>query len=341
MRFLLLSDTHGKLGIINRLAADVQADAVIHAGDFGFYDDCSYERLSERELRLQVLHSDLPSTDRERILALPSEERMAAARKDCPLSELPLYIDQGMHFEVPVYAVWGNHEDKHVVERLFRGELDVENLHVLTGRNAYQVGQALVYGVGGNLLGGSKFLQQPIAGGGGKIWSTLSQYSDLIEIIEGQDDQSATRIFVSHVSPGKEPFVELVAARTRADFTVSGHMGAPTCMVWNPFAISSVEEATRQLRNGLEEMRKTCLGGSPTKAKWAEEAFALIGRILKETKQTGRRTRPPGWYRGMTHINLPDAHVGFAVLDVEKERTAIQTFPVYGRASRTSFENRK
>jgi len=35
MRFLLLSDTHGKLGIINDLAADVRADAVIHAGDFG------------------------------------------------------------------------------------------------------------------------------------------------------------------------------------------------------------------------------------------------------------------------------------------------------------------
>jgi len=44
MRFLLLSDTHGKLGIINELAAVVRADAVIHAGDFGFYDDGSYER---------------------------------------------------------------------------------------------------------------------------------------------------------------------------------------------------------------------------------------------------------------------------------------------------------
>ncbi len=328
MRFLLLSDTHGKLGIISELAADVRADAVIHAGDFGFYDDCSYERLSERELRLQIKHSDLPSTDKERILALPRKERIAASRKDCPLSELPLYIDRKEHFDVPVYAVWGNHEDKHIVERFFRGELEVENLHVLTGRNAYQVGPALVYGVGGNLLGGSKFLQRPIAGGAGKIWSTLGQYSDLIETIEGQAEEPATRIFVSHVSPGKEPFVELVAARTRADFTVSGHMGAPTCMVWNPFAISSVEEATRRLRNGLEEMRKTCLGGSPTKAKWAEEAFALIGRILKETKHTGRRTRPPQWYRGMTHINLPDAHVGYAVMDLTKTGAAIRTLPL-------------
>lgn len=45
MRLLLISDTHGKLGVINELSARLQADAVIHAGDFGFYDDGSFERL--------------------------------------------------------------------------------------------------------------------------------------------------------------------------------------------------------------------------------------------------------------------------------------------------------
>ena len=32
MRLLLISDTHGKLGVVNDLAASAQADAVIHAG---------------------------------------------------------------------------------------------------------------------------------------------------------------------------------------------------------------------------------------------------------------------------------------------------------------------
>ena len=59
MRFLLISDTHGKLEVVNELADSTQADAVIHAGDFGFYDDESYDRLSERELRLHIVHSDL------------------------------------------------------------------------------------------------------------------------------------------------------------------------------------------------------------------------------------------------------------------------------------------
>ena len=138
-------------------------------------------------------------------------------------------------------------------------------------------------------LAGSKFLQRPIAGGGGKIWSTLGQYSDLVETVEGHADRSTTRIFVSHVSPGKEPFVEFVAARTRADVTVSGHMGAPTSMVWNPFAISSLEEAASRLQDGLEKVRRACLGGTATEAKWAKEALSFIGRIPEETVHVGRK----------------------------------------------------
>jgi len=34
----LISDIHGKLGIINELAVQVRADAVIHAVDLGFFE---------------------------------------------------------------------------------------------------------------------------------------------------------------------------------------------------------------------------------------------------------------------------------------------------------------
>ncbi len=154
MRFLLISDTHGKLESINELAADAQADAVIHAGDFGFHDDGSYERLSDRELRLQVIYSDLAPLEKGEILALPRKERIEAARTNCPLSEFPSYITGERRFNVPVYAVWGNHEDKHVVDMVFSGEIQVDDLHILHHRRAYRVGPALVYGLGGNFLGG-------------------------------------------------------------------------------------------------------------------------------------------------------------------------------------------
>ena len=325
MRFLLISDTHGKLGIIEDLAIHVQADAVIHAGDFGFYDDKSYERLSDRELRLQIVHSDLPQEEKERILALSPSERMAAAKNSCPLSELPLYIEGDRFFNVPVYAVWGNHEDKEVVDRLFRGDIQVENLHILHHRQAYRVGPTLVYGLGGNFLPGSKLMQRPIAGGGGKIWSTLTQYSDLIKTVE-ETDWPGMRIYVSHASPGKEPFVELIGARTGADFTVSGHMGVPTCMVWNPFAVSSVDKAMQRLHSGLEVVRKSCLDAFRSDTTWADQAISLIGRILEDTVDIERGTKEPRWYRGMTHVNLPDVHVGYAVMDVDETDAKLQTF---------------
>lgn len=38
-RILLVSDTHGNVDIINEKATQTNADFVIHAGDFGFYDE--------------------------------------------------------------------------------------------------------------------------------------------------------------------------------------------------------------------------------------------------------------------------------------------------------------
>jgi hypothetical protein len=48
-------------------------------------------------------------------------------------------------------------------------------------------------------------MQRPIAGGGGKIWSTLSQYAELVQMVEKESAPDGPRLFVSHVSPGKEP----------------------------------------------------------------------------------------------------------------------------------------
>jgi predicted phosphodiesterase len=326
MRFLLISDTHGNLDVIGELAARAQADAVIHAGDFGFFDDGSYERLSDRELRLHVAHSVLQQTEKARILNLSRNDLIDAARKHRLLGGFQSYLDGAKWPPVPVYAVWGNHEDRDVVERLFLGDTTVRNLNILHHRQGYRIGPAFVFGLGGNLLPGSRMMQRPLAGGGGKIWSTLSQYSDLVESAEKDADRSETRIFVSHVSPGKEPFVELVGARTRADFTISGHMGAPTCMIWNPFAVSSVEEAEKRLRDGLEAVRKSCLDAAKPDASWADQVFAFVGRIPKDTIEIGRGVKAPRWYRQMTHVNLPDAHVGYAVMDVDEEGAKLQTF---------------
>jgi len=327
MRFLLISDTHGKLGIINELAERTQADAVIHAGDFGFYDDGSYERLSDRELRLLVIHSDLSKEEKDRILASPFEEQIAIARQRNLVGEFQSYLDGTKSFRVPVYAVWGNHEDKETVERLFRGDLTVPNLNMLHHERVHRIGPALIYGLGGNLLPGSKMLQKPIAGGGGKIWSTLSQYTDLVRTCDNDAEGAGVRIFVSHVSPGKEPFIELLGARTRAAYTISGHMGTPNCMIWNPFAIESVDESVKRLQDGLEAVKAMCMDAGGPETNWVGDSLDFIGRLPEDMVHIGRGVKAPRWYRSMTHVNLPDAHIGYAVLDVDGETTTtnIQT----------------
>jgi predicted phosphodiesterase len=326
MRFLLISDTHGRLAVIDELADRVRADAVIHAGDFGFFDDRSFERLSDRELRLHIAHSDLTRIEKDRVLTLSRDAMIKTAREHRLLGAFQSFLDGVESFRVPVYAVWGNHEDKDVVERLFRGDVAVKNLHILHHRRGYRVGRAFIYGLGGNVLPGSKMMQRSIAGGGGKIWSTLSQYSDIVETVERDADSARVRIFVSHVSPGKEPFVELIGARTGADFTVSGHMGVPASMVWNPFAVSTVEEAEKRLREGFDSVRKSCLDTANTDASWVAETLDFIGRVPEDTIDLGRGVKAPRWYRRMTHINLPDAHVGYAVLDIDETGSKLQTF---------------
>ena len=314
MRCLLLSDTHGELGAINELAAAESADCVIHGGDFGFYDDASMKRLSRREIRLRIKHSNLPRCDIRRILALGPKAEADAVESLGLLGGFQRYLAGVESFDVPVYAVWGNHEDRHVVERLVLGDCVVRNLHVLHPRQAHPVASALVYGLGGNFLPGRKMLQRPIAGGGGKIWSTLSEFSDLVRTADRTDKTGGPRIFVSHVSPGVEPFVEFIGASTRADFTVSGHMGVPACKIWDASVLGPLEQAEGRMRQGLDAVREAV---EETRGRRAERVRQDLDQLEAMTQWSQPSTvGEPRWYRGMTHVNLPDAHVGYAVMDI-------------------------
>ncbi len=184
MKLALITDTHGHLDLINDLAARTGAHAVIHAGDFGFYDDDSVSGLGKRELFLRIVHSSLDDETKQKALKLSHADKMSFVREQCPLSQLPHYLSGDKAFSVPVYAVWGNHEDHAVVERFHTGHYQVGNLHVLHERQTFDLGRFHIYGVGGNVLVSTKLFQQPIAGGGGKVWTTMTQFLELCEAVE-------------------------------------------------------------------------------------------------------------------------------------------------------------
>lgn len=102
-------------------------------------------------------------------------------------------------------------------------------------------------------------------------------------------------------------------------------MFGPTCMVWNPFAVTTVEEAEKRLQEGFNAARKSCLGTAKPDVSRAAESFELIGRVPEDTIDLGRGAKAPQWYRQMTHINLPDAHIGYAIMDIVETGTKLQT----------------
>jgi hypothetical protein len=74
-------------------------------------------------------------------------------------------------------------------------------------------------------------------------------------------------------------------------------------------------------------VRESCLDTAKTDASWVAETLDFIGWIPEDTIDLGRGVKAPRWYRRMTHINLPNAHVGYAVLDIDDTGSKLQTFP--------------
>jgi predicted phosphodiesterase len=331
-KLLLLTDTHGHLDQINALADSTRAAAVVHAGDFGFYDDESTASLSDRELALRIVHSSLEPDLRKKAFDFSRDEKVALIHGRCPLSDLAQYLRGQKRFRVPVYAVWGNHEDKAVVEKFLRGAYQVENLHLIHEKEAYHVGPFHLVGLGGNFLVDEKLFQKPLAGSGGKIRSTLTQYLDLIETVRVTAREGDIRLLVSHVSSGKEPFISAVGAHCRANFIVSGHMGPPVTMTWNAFAVSEVEAAKACLGGRLEDI---CRKWDESKRHVQRDAdynrieagLAQIAQLPDEEVRAGRGAMVPWWYMHTTHVNLPDAENGHAVITASEDgRVSLESY---------------
>ncbi|PLW05972.1 hypothetical protein PCANC_26959 [Puccinia coronata f. sp. avenae] len=139
-RILCIADLRGALSQINRLAKQHNVIAVIHSGDFGFYEPSSLDRISDRTLRHLIQYSSLISSQfRSQLLApsmnahsirqmilsppQPSSSSSADPTKQDPnpnfaLSEFPDLLSGKLKLDVPVYTVWGACEDVSILEKI-------------------------------------------------------------------------------------------------------------------------------------------------------------------------------------------------------------------------------
>ncbi len=313
MRALLISDTHGKLDIINQLIDKTNADIVIHAGDFGFYDETSYQHLSARELLLLITHSPYRkeySLDKK----MSKDNLIEIVKKHQLLGDFDDYLNHLKKFQKPVYVVYGNHEDVGVIKTLKANA--IVNFHLLDEDNIYSINENnelafKIFGLGGNFLVGQKMLNKPIAGGAGKVWVTLHQFGELYQKLE---DKTKPSIFVSHVSPGKEPLLTRLIIHFMPKFWISGHMGAPYTCVWNQFTIREMDESIAWFDSQLDRLDALQLDNATTEAKLA---YDLIKCEIQ---------RDEYWFRRLWNINVPDAKDGYAVLNYDKGRFYIDTY---------------
>jgi len=109
---------------LNELARQHSAIAIIHSGDFGFYEPESISSISDRTLKHLVQYSSLiPSQLRSQLLN-PSTTSPNQLRQQLTndggflLSEFPKLLSRELKFNVPVYTVWGACEDVQVLEKI-------------------------------------------------------------------------------------------------------------------------------------------------------------------------------------------------------------------------------
>lgn len=313
IRALLISDTHGNLDTINeRVEKKAKVDLVIHAGDFGLYNEFSYKHISHRELRLLISHSAYwknycvdKQTDRETLIEIVKRHRL--------LGDFSSYQDNMKKFNVPVYSVYGNHEDSYVIKQLKEYHtiphfnlLDEDNIYQIVGNN----GDAFkLFGIGGNFLVSKKLLDKPIAGRGGKVWSTLHQFGVLYKKLEKKSKPS---VFVSHVSPGKEPLLTRLILHFMPNIWISGHMGAPYTCVWNQFTIRDMDESLYWLNSAIEKLPVLPEEYLTPEAKLA---YDLIKREIPHKDF---------WFKKLWYVNLPDAKEGHAILTYQNGKFFVE-----------------
>ncbi|GAA6060269.1 hypothetical protein JCM10212_003969 [Sporobolomyces blumeae] len=135
-RILCVADVRGALSTLNSLAAEHNASAIIHSGDFGFYEPSSLGSISDRTLkhlvqysslitpafRSQLLSTSTSPTQMRHLLANPPPSAQSSADGSAPLefalSEFPKLLNGTLELNVPVYTVWGACEDVSILEKI-------------------------------------------------------------------------------------------------------------------------------------------------------------------------------------------------------------------------------
>ncbi|KAI6004287.1 hypothetical protein EDD15DRAFT_2223669 [Pisolithus albus] len=331
-RILCLADIRGHLSTLNDLARETNAKAIIHTGDFGFFESQSIERISDRTLRHLAMYSPLISTaQKERLLSADNTPSTIRSTVDISLiSEFPLLLSGQIKLQVPVFTVWGACEDVVILEKFRAGSYSIDNLHVLdeATTRCLDVGgiKLRLLGLGGALVQHKMFDNgegnATIAGGQGTMWATALQIGELVDTAQRVLDPTETRVLVSHASPGREGIIAQLALVLKADLTISAGLHFRYASSYNEFSVQAdFEGFRRKLAVGKEgfdkvwDSVKTQVDAviDEHQRVLLDKALSVIERIPPLQPQPGPPTaagEEPAW-KNCWNWNLCDAAFGF------------------------------
>jgi len=325
----------------------MNAVAIVHTGDFGFFESSSLERINDRTLRHLTMYSPLiPTAQRNHLLAPDNPPAVVRSTVDISmLSEFPLLVSGQLKLQVPVYTVWGACEDIAVLEKFRAGTYDIENLHVLdeaTTRCLDMGGVKLrLLGLGGALVPHKMFDNgdgvATIAGGQGTMWTTALQIGELVDTAQRVFDPSETRLLVTHASPGREGIMAQLALVLKADLTISAGLHFRYASSYNDFSVQGDFQGFRhKLMVGKDNFDKVW---ESVKAQvdtvidenqrvLLDKALSVVERIPPLVNQTqagpnGNVAEDPAW-KNCWNWNLCDAAYGQLVLDVKDGRISAE-----------------
>ncbi|KAF5349334.1 hypothetical protein D9758_011757 [Tetrapyrgos nigripes] len=340
-RILCIADIRGRLSGLNELAREANAVAVIHTGDFGFFEAASLDRINDRTLRHLTTYSPLIPTAQRNHLLLP-ENPPAHIRQTVTinlLSEFPLLLSGQLSLQIPVYTVWGACEDVSIIEKFRSGTYSVPNLHVLdeaTTRLLDVGGVKLrLFGLGGALVPHKMFDNgdgnATIAGGQGTMWTTALQIGELVDTAQRVYDATETRLLVTHASSGREGIINQLALYLKADLTISAGLHFRYATSYNEFSIQSDYEGfRRKLIQGKEQFDKIWDSvKTQVDAVIDENQRVLLDKVLHVVERipppqgTPNAQDEPAW-KNCWNWNLCDAAYGSLILDIKEGRVSAE-----------------
>ncbi|SPO31753.1 uncharacterized protein UTRI_06539_B [Ustilago trichophora] len=357
-RIACVADVRGNISLFNQIAAETGAQAIIHTGDFGFYDNASFERISDRTLRHLVQYSSLidpalraklldedpsrgPAATEKGSSAARMRQQIAQLQHGLLLSEFSDLLTGKIKLQVPVFTVWGACEDVAILERFRTGEYQVHNLFVLdeATTKAIEVGgiRLRLFGLGGAVVPHKLFDNgegaATIAGGQGTMWTTALQIGELIDTAQKTFDPTETRLLITHASPGREGLLAQLALALKADLTVSAGLHFRYSVSYNEF---SVQHDAENYKNKLQHAKQAFSDIWETVKTQVEavidenqrmllnNALAVANRVVPTATATGAASEEPAW-KNTWNWNLPDAAYGNLVLSIRDGRVSAET----------------